>query len=265
MRRRPAPRAILEGAMQLSGESMLRSPSGGTLKPLSPTATAKARLGQSVPQHALPGHRATTPTDTCVAAAAAAPVPTSKQRRRSDEALRPSPEAQLVEPMVTKRTPAVSQLAPAPESASALLDKTRDDTAASLAATCLESEIDIGPPPKGKGKGTVDMQSMVHCSVTTEGTAAQEIRTKVFRMGAPLLRTTIPVVIGGRGGGYPGGYPDAATNGSKGPGYGGGGNDLPIAPAAKEEDASDVETVISMDDMDCADPIAISVTLDFPC
>merc|ERR1712167_127837 len=44
-------------------------------------------------------------------------------------------------------------------------------------------------------------QANPHCSINTDGDASAEIRTKVFRIGAPLLRSTIPVSLG-RSGGY---------------------------------------------------------------
>merc|ERR1711957_1155637 len=92
---------------------------------------------------------------------------------------------------------------------------------------------------------------MVHCSVTEEtGGYCSDIRTKVFRIGAPLLRTTIPVSLGRSGCG--GGYAEAA---------------VPKAPQQEHDDCSDVETVISLEDADelAADLNSLSVTLDFPC
>merc|ERR1711957_625304 len=56
--------------------------------------------------------------------------------------------------------------------------------------------VSVAPPGgKGRGKGGKDGKApeMVHCSVTEEtGGYCSDIRTKVFRIGAPLLRTTIP-------------------------------------------------------------------------
>jgi len=100
------------------------------------------------------------------------------------------------------------------------------------------------------------------CTISTEGEGGGEIRTKVFRIGAPLLRSTIPVSLGMGRGGY-----KACP-------------DLPVAPqpcepektkkskgkAGDEEgDGSDVETILSLSDADQEDLGQLSVTLDFPC
>jgi hypothetical protein len=153
----------------------------------------------------------------------------------------------------------------APTSPSALPDKKLAAERATDLVSEEQSSVDAGTccQAKGKGKGSM-AQNMVNCSVTLEQGITSDIRTKVFRMGAPLLRTTIPISIGGRGGGgYPGGYPDAAASKVEGQGYGS--KDLPIARPENEDDTSDVETVISMDEMDGGDFSSISVTLDFPC
>jgi len=106
--------------------------------------------------------------------------------------------------------------------------------------------------------GLATSQVNPHCSITMDTESTGEIRTKVFRMGAPLLRSTIPVSLG-RGGGY-GGYGDA----KKPPA-------APIAAKAKNAGDSDsdedVETVLSMSDHEQDDGLQghLSVTLDFPC
>eukprot|EP00421_Protoceratium_reticulatum_P047167 CAMPEP_0168452148 /NCGR_PEP_ID=MMETSP0228-20121227/48999_1 /TAXON_ID=133427 /ORGANISM="Protoceratium reticulatum, Strain CCCM 535 (=CCMP 1889)" /LENGTH=77 /DNA_ID=CAMNT_0008466781 /DNA_START=29 /DNA_END=262 /DNA_ORIENTATION=- len=76
-----------------------------------------------------------------------------------------------------------------------------------------------------------------------QGDQCSEIRTKVFRMGAPLLRSTIPVALS-----MP--KQDAALK----------------ARLAREGDpGSDVETVLSISDVEVEEQGALSVTLDFPC
>jgi len=112
--------------------------------------------------------------------------------------------------------------------------------------------------PSGKtphGLLLSDMQANPHCSINTDGEAALEIRTKVFRIGAPLLRSTIPVSLGrSPSGGYGGG------------GYGGGGYGAPkVHSASMEDEDEDVETVLSLSDEEFEDMGALSVTLDFPC
>ncbi|CAE7669027.1 unnamed protein product [Symbiodinium necroappetens] len=81
-----------------------------------------------------------------------------------------------------------------------------------------------------------------HCTISEGG--ASEIRTKVFRIGAPLLRSTIPVTVGGR-------------RESR---------HLGIAPPTTEKaDGSDVETILSLSEGECEEEAQLSVTLDFPC
>ncbi|CAE7455711.1 unnamed protein product [Symbiodinium sp. CCMP2592] len=81
-----------------------------------------------------------------------------------------------------------------------------------------------------------------HCTISEGG--ASEIRTKVFRIGAPLLRSTIPVTVGGR-------------RESR---------HLGVAPSTTEKaDGSDVETILSLSEGECEEEAQLSVTLDFPC
>ncbi|CAE7483572.1 unnamed protein product [Symbiodinium natans] len=81
-----------------------------------------------------------------------------------------------------------------------------------------------------------------HCTISEGG--ASEIRTKVFRIGAPLLRSTIPVTVGGR-------------RESKGVNM--------AQHKVDKEDGSDVETILSLSEGECAEEAQLSVTLDFPC
>ena len=81
-----------------------------------------------------------------------------------------------------------------------------------------------------------------HCTISEGG--ASEIRTKVFRIGAPLLRSTIPVTVGGR-------------RESR---------HLGVAPPTTQKaDGSDVETILSLSEGECEEEAQLSVTLDFPC
>jgi hypothetical protein len=74
--------------------------------------------------------------------------------------------------------------------------------------------------------------------------SASEIRTKVFRMGAPLLRSTIPLNMNV-------GRPAPEERKEK--------------PEAKDDgDASDVESVLSSSELGVDDIGALNVTLDFP-
>ena len=93
-------------------------------------------------------------------------------------------------------------------------------------------------PPKS------DISPNAQCTIS-EGYGPSEIRTKVFRIGAPLLRSTIPVTLGGK--------KDAKPT-SKVEGFEG-----------DEKDGSDVETILSLSDVEHAEEGQLSVTLDFPC
>jgi len=104
-------------------------------------------------------------------------------------------------------------------------------------------------------------QANPHCTISTDTEKSAEIRTKVFRMGAPLLRSTIPVSLG-----------RSATTGSLEKCS----MHLPAGKAAslrkvsghncyEEDDDEDVETVLSLSDAEVEDQGHISVTLDFPC
>jgi len=88
-----------------------------------------------------------------------------------------------------------------------------------------------------------------------------DIRTKVFRVGAPLLRSTIPLSISmGRSGGT-----SAATRAATA--------SEPAAPSGQgapghrdeDEDMSDVESVRSSSEIGVDDLGTLKVTLDFPC
>ncbi len=86
-----------------------------------------------------------------------------------------------------------------------------------------------------------DISPSAQCSIS-EGYGSSEIRTKVFRIGAPLLRSTIPVTLGSK---------------SK--------EAQPSSKVSDEKDGSDVETILSLSDGECDHEGQLSVTLDFPC
>jgi len=95
-----------------------------------------------------------------------------------------------------------------------------------------------------------------HCSINPAADPNAEIRTKVFRMGAPLLRSTIPLSLGSPR------LNEARLRASA--------EDRRRREADGEEDdsdfeGSDVETVLSLSDVGIDDQGALSVTLDFPC
>uniref|UniRef100_A0A7S2F0B5 Uncharacterized protein n=1 Tax=Alexandrium andersonii TaxID=327968 RepID=A0A7S2F0B5_9DINO len=84
-----------------------------------------------------------------------------------------------------------------------------------------------------------------HCTISMDGDASAEIRTKVFRMGAPLLRSTIPLSLGEHSRRASAGH---ALNVNHGDAF----------------DDGEEETVLSVSDGE--DELgALSVTLDFPC
>mmetsp|Transcript_21443 Transcript_21443/g.66887 ORF Transcript_21443/g.66887 Transcript_21443/m.66887 type:complete len:90 (-) Transcript_21443:83-352(-) len=87
------------------------------------------------------------------------------------------------------------------------------------------------------------------CSISTGTDAPAEIRTKVFRAGAPLLRSTIPLSLG---------TPRPESAGQRA-------EMAELARAAAEEDDGEMETIISVSDGDFEDAGMLSVTLDFPC
>lgn len=115
--------------------------------------------------------------------------------------------------------------------------------------------------PQAQGVDPVDCSESAnpHCTISMGTDASAEIRTKVFRIGAPLLRSTIPVSLGRNG--YGSGY--------------GAMQQPPVAAATAAEqkkthgsnsDSDDeVETVLSISDAEVEDPGQLSVTLDFPC
>lgn len=92
-----------------------------------------------------------------------------------------------------------------------------------------------------------------HCTISADRDGTTEIRTKVFRMGAPLLRTSIPVSLGLSREGRRLAEEQA--------------NDRTPKAAHDEEDGegSDMETILSLSDIGVDDQGTLSVTLDFPC
>lgn len=94
-----------------------------------------------------------------------------------------------------------------------------------------------------------------HCSVNPAADPNAEIRTKVFRMGAPLLRSTIPLSLGSPR------LKEAHLRASAEE------RRRRQADGVQDSDdeGSDVETVLSLSDVGIDDKGALSVVLDFPC
>lgn len=87
-------------------------------------------------------------------------------------------------------------------------------------------------------------------SIVTEGHPCTEIRTKVFRMGAPLLRSTIPIQLGTR-------RPSMVESM--------GGKDREMRRDSGSDAGSDAEMVLADDDdIGVEDLGTFSVTFDFP-
>lgn len=97
------------------------------------------------------------------------------------------------------------------------------------------------------GRAAQGTEANLQCAISTEQDGSNEIRTKVFRIGAPLLRSTIPVSLGG--------YAKDPKRGMEAP---------VVANAVDDNDGSDVETVLSLSECGAEDQGQISVTLDFP-
>lgn len=116
-----------------------------------------------------------------------------------------------------------------------------------LAPTFVEAKAWTGDKDLLASCGGVNQ----HCSISTDGDAATEIRTKVFRMGAPLLRSTIPVILGTSRGPVTEAMMSARNE--------------RVKEDRGEDDDSDVETVLSLSDDGREECGALSVTLDFPC
>lgn len=89
------------------------------------------------------------------------------------------------------------------------------------------------------------------CSISLDAPQSAEIRTKVFRMGAPLLRSTIPVTLG---------TPRLSEV-----------EMLSAARCTKKQNQgdgdadSDAETILSLSEVGIDDIGTLSVTFDFPC
>ena len=128
------------------------------------------------------------------------------------------------------------------------LEANKPESAGYPCAQCVASPPSVAPssvqnsaiPPAFAPQGLAVPSA--HCKISEGG--ASEIRTKVFRIGAPLLRSTIPVSIGGR-------------RDSK--------NMKSVQRPVENGDGSDVETILSLSEEECAEEGQLSVTLDFPC
>lgn len=128
----------------------------------------------------------------------------------------------------------------------------KPDSAARSRPGTAGSPVECGSPLATKPVVGLSQVSTSNCTISTDAVSTSEIRTKVFRIGAPLLRSTIPVALGG--------VKDTKRSHHKAPANRGNG-----AEDGSDEEASDVETVLSLSDVAVEDQGAISVTLDFPC
>lgn len=109
-------------------------------------------------------------------------------------------------------------------------------------------QVTPAAPPGSAGReepAAPQESSGPQCKVSTVSSAPNEIRTRVFRAGAPLLRTTIPVSLGAT-------CPVVSHKVKHG--------SLDLWP---EEMDGDVETVQSLSDAEVEDHETLSVTLDF--
>lgn len=96
-----------------------------------------------------------------------------------------------------------------------------------------------------------------HYSITVAAEPASEIRTKVFRMGKPLLRSTIPLTIGGAGRSVESEAPTAEAPTAE----------VDAVHVGDCHEDSDIETVLSCvdDEEDFGVLGNLSITFDFPC
>lgn len=234
-RRRPAPKVITDSALQVT-ESSPSSPqhasSPGRSQQLAGAMGLSSLLGSDL----------------------RTPLPLASQKT-----------AEASGPSVADTKEAVAS---APQAEPAAPQKKEHEAAAPVAAADSTSSPAQRSPVAKKFISGMENAPNAHCTISTGGECGGEIRTKVFRMGAPLLRSTIPVSLGGgyRGGGGYGGYPrtDDGKKGQKGKGKGQ--EQPPLAPARDDQDGSDVETILSQSDGEEDDGLGqLSVTLDFPC
>eukprot|EP00928_Gymnodinium_smaydae_P091067 TRINITY_DN74773_c0_g1_i1.p1 TRINITY_DN74773_c0_g1~~TRINITY_DN74773_c0_g1_i1.p1 ORF type:complete len:329 (-),score=48.49 TRINITY_DN74773_c0_g1_i1:85-999(-) len=232
-RRRPVPQAIKANALQLEGSA---GAAGSSTWSAASSPLAATPMGNERGSAVSGGH---------IAAPAASGV-------SSLLAALPAGAAPDGGSGVAAKSASSSRSAGAPAAAS-----TPPNTG--VAATSASS----GPAP-ASGVKPVQLAEVgnMHCSISTDTDPASQIRTKVFRMGAPLLRSTIPVSLGrsaaaapGRSGQASQPADDARRGGARAP--------------ADDEDGEltdeDVETVLSLSDVEFENQGHLSVTLDFPC
>lgn len=101
---------------------------------------------------------------------------------------------------------------------------------------------------EAKSATTAPQAGDQRCAISTVHSGSSEIRTKVFRMGAPLLRSTIPVSLGSNRRAEEQQEQRQRRENADG-----------------EEGDSDAESVLSVSEGGADDQCALSVTLDFPC
>lgn len=104
--------------------------------------------------------------------------------------------------------------------------------------------VKVRSPASSSTAKSLEAAPSAQCTIS-DNQGPTEIRTKVFRIGAPLLRSTIPVNLGGKSKDHK----DSKRN-----------------PKVEEDrEGSDVETILSLSDGECDHEGQLSVTLDFPC
>eukprot|EP00929_Paragymnodinium_shiwhaense_P044947 TRINITY_DN23029_c0_g1_i2.p1 TRINITY_DN23029_c0_g1~~TRINITY_DN23029_c0_g1_i2.p1 ORF type:complete len:299 (+),score=63.96 TRINITY_DN23029_c0_g1_i2:106-1002(+) len=267
-RRRPAPKVITDGAVQLGS-----SPSGGLspLAPLRPNGQlspvgAAARNPRQPPLGPagglLPDSRGSSggskPSSAVPVPAVASTATGQAASARGEAKPKDGREGSAAKGAGRGRPPAPARQAGSSTTDGLPLAPGMKDMAPGANAPGIPAGLAgaLSSPFGG-------LQENPHCSVSAEGYPASEIRTKVFRMGAPLLRSTIPVSLGrGYGGGY--GAQNAApvaedtTEKKKKKGTAGG--------ASSDSEPEDVETVLSVSEGEGPEEAGhLAVTLDFPC
>mmetsp|Transcript_24609 Transcript_24609/g.56795 ORF Transcript_24609/g.56795 Transcript_24609/m.56795 type:complete len:171 (+) Transcript_24609:68-580(+) len=129
----------------------------------------------------------------------------------------------------------------------AAVDVPPEVTPAVSSSPPAQQGIDAGTKASGAHQVPAAQCPSGQCAVSVNGVES-EIRTKVFRMGAPLLRSTIPVSLGRTA------REDehVQTRSTQ-------------AGLLVNDEDDEAETVLSMSDCDMADQGSLAVTMDFPC
>ncbi|CAJ1380971.1 unnamed protein product [Effrenium voratum] len=171
------------------------------------------------------------------------PLPKKQAAGYASPELPPSPvrapELELKEGVKSPKSRRAKVKSEAKEAEAKEAKEAKPEEAGKDVASRAEPEKPAGYPRRPL-VSTSETSPNAQCTVA-EGQASTEIRTKVFRIGAPLLRSTIPVTLG-------------KSRDTK-----------QTAASTGEKDGSDVETILSLSDAEAVDEGHLSVTLDFPC